>query len=65
MYAIRQNIVIQNVGVQFDICQEFSNFKAPLTDSQNRILDSKPMSLREFSFSLNSINHENLKQRLK
>ena len=27
----------------------FLDFKAPLTDSQNRILDSKPMSMDEFS----------------
>lgn len=38
----------------------FLDFKAPLTDSQNRILDSKPMSMREFSFLLVSINRENL-----
>ncbi len=61
-YAIRQNIVIQNVGTYFDIYREFSNSKAPLTDSQNRILDSKPMSMGEFARLMHSINLENSKK---
>ena len=37
-----------NAFFLFSLESSFINSKTPLTDSQNRILDSKPMSMDEF-----------------
>ena len=41
---------------------KFYNSKLPLTDNQNRILDSKPTSMGEFISLMYSIDLENLKK---
>lgn len=34
----------------FETLLDFNSYKAPISDLQNRILDSKPMSLNDFQF---------------